>query len=142
MALDIGSERVGVAICDPTEVAFTRMPPVAFRGAAAVAEQVARLCHERGVEAVVVGVPRTSGGVGRGGRRIQAVVLHLRASLAIPVAEEDESGSTQEAERCLAAEGVARRRWPAFVDGVAAEVILRRHLARRAAPSDGGTNAR
>ncbi|HPC83505.1 MAG TPA: Holliday junction resolvase RuvX [Thermoanaerobaculaceae bacterium] len=131
LGLDVGAERVGIAMSDPIEVAFIRLPALAFRGPAALAVQVADLCRERGVEAVVVGVPRTASGVGRGGARIGAVLEALRAQLQVPVAEEDEAGSTREAEHRLAAEGVPRGRWPRLVDSVAAEVILQRHLARR-----------
>ena len=132
LCLDIGAERVGMAVSDPGEVAVTRLPPLAFRGPTALAERVAELCRDRGVEAVVVGVPRTSSGVGRGGTRITATLEALRARLQIPVVDEDEAGSTREAERRLAAEGVPRGRWPRQVDGVAAEIILQRHLAGQA----------
>lgn len=137
LCLDVGSERVGMAMSDPCEVAVTRLPALAFRGPAALAVQVVELCRDRGVEAVVVGVPRTASGAGRGGARIGAVLEVLRARLQVPVVEEDEAGSTREAERRLAAEGVPRGRWPRLVDGVAAEVILQRHLAGRPGPERG-----
>lgn len=128
LALDVGSKRVGVAICDPSETATSRLPAMSFRGAAAVAEGVAKLCQERDVEALVVGVPRTAGGVGRGGSRVEAVMTALRAKLTLPLVGVDEAGSTREAESRLAAQAVPRRRWPVLVDSVAAEVILQRHL--------------
>lgn len=129
--MDVGSERVGVAICDPTETATARLPAIAYRGADALAERVAALCREHQVEGVAVGVPRTAGGVGRGRRRIEAVTSALWARLSLPVVEVDEAGSTREAESRLAAEAVPRRRWPTLVDSVAAEVILLRHLGGR-----------
>lgn len=141
LCLDVGAERVGLAMSDPREVAFTRLEPLAYRGPAALAERVAELCRDRAVEAVVVGVPRTASGVGRGKARIEAVLAALRARLAVPVGEEDEAGSTREAEWRLAAEGVPRRRWPRLVDGVAAEIILRRHLAGRPG-AEAGTGPR
>ncbi|MCU0293087.1 MAG: Holliday junction resolvase RuvX [Thermoanaerobaculaceae bacterium] len=131
LALDIGAERVGVAVCDAGERVTTRLPAIPFRGSSGLAERVAAVVSERETEAVVVGVPCTATGVGRGGRRVEAVVLALRARLSIPVELEDEAGTTRDARERLEAEGVPRRRWDELVDSTAAALILERHLARR-----------
>lgn len=132
LALDVGAQRVGVAVCDAGERVTTRLPAVPFRGAAVLAERVAGVAGERETEAIVVGIPRVASGVGRGGQRVEAVVQALRERLSIPVELEDEAGTTREARERLEAEGVPRRRWDELVDSTAAAVILERHLARRA----------
>jgi putative holliday junction resolvase len=130
LALDIGAERVGVAACDAGERVTTRLAAIPFRGPAGVADRVTVVARERETEAIVVGVPRTATGVGRGGRRVEAVVLALRERLSIPVELEDEAGTTREARERLEAEGVPRRRWDELVDSTAAAIILERLLAR------------
>jgi putative Holliday junction resolvase len=132
LALDVGSESVGVATCDAGERVTTRLPAVPFRGAAALADKVARVCRELEAQAIVVGLPRTAAGIGRGGRRVDAVVQALLERVSIPVELEDEAGTTQEARERLDAEGVPRRRWDELVDSAAAAIILERLLARRA----------
>lgn len=136
LALDVGSERVGVAACDAGERVTTRLSAIPFRGAAVLVDRIALTCSERGIQAVVVGLPRTAAGVGRGGRRVEAVVQALRGRLDVPVELEDEAGTTREARERLEAEGVPRRRWDELVDSTAAAIILERRLARRALPSD------
>jgi putative Holliday junction resolvase len=131
IALDIGSRRVGVAICDDGERVATALPPLPYGGPEALAGAVAGLVEEREAGGVVVGVPVTRGGQGRGEARVAAVVGALRRRLGVPVATADERGTTAEAERLLSEAGVPRRRWDDLVDGLAARLILEMHLAAR-----------
>jgi putative Holliday junction resolvase len=131
LALDVGTRRVGVAVCDAEERVATALPPLAFGGPQSLAAAVAKLAAEREVGGVVVGVPVTRGGAGRGEVRVAAVVTALRERLAVEIATADERGTTAEAERLLAEAGVPRRRWDGLVDGVAARLILETHLAAR-----------
>ena len=131
LSLDVGTKRVGVAICDAGETVVTPLPAVTFGGPAVLAERVARLVAERDVGGVAVGLPVTRSGAGRGEARVGAVVAALRERLAIPVEVVDERGSTAEAERLLREAGTPRRKWPEIVDSVAARLILERHLATR-----------
>jgi putative Holliday junction resolvase len=92
---------------------------------------VAGLAAELEIGGVVVGVPMTRLGQGRGEARVATVVEALRAALPLPVATVDERGTTRDAEQLLAEAGVPRRRWGDLVDGVAAKLILEMHLASR-----------
>lgn len=131
LALDVGSRRVGLAICDRDERVATALNAVPYNGAEALAAAVAGIVNEREVGGVVVGVPITRGGQGRGEARVAAVVAALRQGLSVPVATVDERGTTIEAEQLLAEAGVPRRRWDVLVDGVAARLILESHLSLR-----------
>jgi putative Holliday junction resolvase len=124
LALDVGSRRVGVAVGSTPECAATALPPIPFTGAQGVAERVAGLVQAWEAQGLVVGVPYTQRGQGRGERRAMAVVDALRERLGVPVAVADERGTTVAAERLLAETGVPRRRWPDLVDSVAARLIL------------------
>ncbi|HVN31065.1 MAG TPA: Holliday junction resolvase RuvX [Thermoanaerobaculaceae bacterium] len=132
LALDIGSRRIGVAVCDSEERVATALDPFAFTGSEGVAERVAALVRAREAEGIVVGVPRTRAGGGPGERRVSAVVDVLRARLTAPVELIDERGTTAVAEALLLEAGVPRRRWRGLVDSLAARLILESFLALRA----------
>lgn len=138
LALDIGSRRIGVAVCDSEERVATALDPFAFTGSEGVAERVAALVRTRDAKGIVVGVPQTRGGGGPGERRVSAVVEVLRARLTVPVELIDERGTTAAAEALLLEAGVPRRRWRDLVDSLAARLILESFLALRA--QSGGAN--
>jgi putative holliday junction resolvase len=131
LALDVGSRRVGMAVCDADERVATALRPLPFAGAAALASAVAAVVAELGVEGIVVGMPVTRAGSGRGEIRAGAVAEALRQVAGVPVVTEDERGTTLEAEQLLREAGVPRRRWESLVDGLAATLILESHLAGR-----------
>ncbi len=138
LALDIGARRVGVAASDTDEKVVTPLAPLAYRGPLRLAEDARALIDRLGAGGVVVGVPRTRGGRGRGERRVADVVAALRAIVSVPVELEDERGTTAAAESLLAEAGVPPRRWEALVDGLAARLILEGHLAARERGRPGG----
>jgi putative pre-16S rRNA nuclease len=134
LALDVGSRRVGVAVCDAGETVASTLRALPFDGAEGVAQAVAGLVAVWDAGGVVVGVPVTVAGQGRGERRVAAVVAALRRVLTVAVETADERGTTRAAEELLAEAGVPRSRWPDLVDSLAARLILDRHLAARGAP--------
>jgi putative Holliday junction resolvase len=131
LALDVGSRRVGVAVCDADERIASPVRAIAYTGPQGVADAVAVLVRTWEAEGVVVGVPVTHSGQGRGERRVAAVVAALQLKLAVPIETADERGTTRAAEELLAAAGIPRRRWPTLVDSVAARLILEGYLATR-----------
>jgi putative pre-16S rRNA nuclease len=131
LALDVGSRRVGVAVGSVPVGAGTALPPLDFTGAEGVAERVAELIREWEADGVVVGIPYTRQGQGRGERRASAVVEALRVRLGVPVCVADERGTTAAAQRLLAEAGVPRGRWKELIDSVAARLILEGFLALR-----------
>jgi putative Holliday junction resolvase len=131
LALDIGSRRVGVAICDAEERLASSLPVIEYRGPERLTDAVAELVRARGAEGVVVGVPITRAGRGRGEQRVSTVVASLRRRLEVPVETADESGTTSDARSLLAETGVPPRQWPELVDSVAARLILEGYLAER-----------
>ena len=138
LALDVGSRRVGVAVCDAGERVVTPVPAVPFAAPAVLAERVRRLVEDHGAGGVVVGVPVTRSGEGRGEQRVRRVVEALRGALEVPVETVDERGTTREAEALLRDAGVPRRRWPDLVDSTAARLILETHLQKRASAAGRG----
>jgi putative Holliday junction resolvase len=131
LALDIGSHRVGVAVCDTDEQLASPLRAIPYSGPDRLAEAVAELASTWDVEGVVVGVPHTRAGNSRGEVRVSSAVAALERRLEVPVETVDESGTTAAAESLLVEAGTPRRRWPELVDGLAARLILEAHLASR-----------
>ncbi len=131
VALDVGSRRVGVAVCDEREAVATALAAFPYAGPERMAESVAELVRSWEAAGVVIGVPRTRAGEGRGERRVAAATAELRARLKVPVEIVDESGTTRAAEQLLADAGVPRKRWRELVDSLSARLILESHLADR-----------
>ncbi len=131
LALDVGSRRVGVAVCDEEERVATSLPAFPYAGPDGVVRDVRRLLQTWSAGGVVIGVPITRGGLGRGERRVAGVVAALRESLGVPIETADERGTTKAALSLLEDAGVPRRRWQDLVDSTAARLILEGHLATR-----------
>jgi putative Holliday junction resolvase len=141
LGVDIGSVRVGVAICDPDGILAT--PLVTLRrdnrtDGDATPEDIAalmRLVEVHETVEVVVGLPVTLAGV-EGIAAVQARAYAQRLAAAIepvPVCLTDERMSTATASRRLSERGVRGGRRRAVVDQAAAVEILQGYLdaARR-----------
>lgn len=128
LALDLGSVRIGVAVCDEagmlaTPLGVLRRHPTRAQDYA----EIAALVERERVAGVLVGLPMndTDGGQARWVRRYTG---RLAAVLSVPVAFWDETLSTADAQALLA-ESAGRT----AVDAVAAAVLLNEFLQARAA---------
>ncbi len=131
LGLDYGQQRIGVAVCDELEIAAHPMPTVERDGSEL--EALRRVVRERGVERIVVGLPlRTDGTEGPEARRVRGFLKDLRRELPeTEVVTQDERFSTSQALEALSQMGASRRRSRESVDGMAAQIILQRHLEKR-----------
>ena len=133
LGLDLGSKRIGVALCDPEERVATPLTVVErSKSRSHDHANIARLVEEYGVEAVVVGLPlNMSGKVTAAAQSAKEETEQLRATLGIPVHLYDERLTTVTANRSLMEmemKSDARRR---VVDKVAAAVMLQAYLDHR-----------
>jgi putative holliday junction resolvase len=144
LAVDVGSVRVGVAVCDPDGVLASPLetvprqrtvPPLATESHRPPTDlaRIAELVRDLDVVEVVVGLPVTLAG-----REGQAAALSrdYAAQLAtlidpVPVVLTDERMSTAAAARRLSERGVRGRRQRAVVDQAAAVEILQTWLDSR-----------
>ena len=62
MAIDYGDARTGIAISDPTGLLAGYTTVIHSRKSEVVAEEIARLVKEHGVEELVMGFPRNMDG--------------------------------------------------------------------------------
>ena len=141
LGLDLGERRIGLAVSDPAAVIAFPIGALDRRGLAADVRALCDLIRERGVVAVVVGLPlHMSGRAGTGAEAARRFAKVLGDACALPVALVDERLTTVLAERALREEprgrGRGKRPQKHQVDALAAALILRTYLEQpRGGPS-------
>ena len=132
LGLDHGERRIGAALSDALGIAASPLTVIEHTSDEGDADAVAALVKERGVEAVVVGVPISlDGSIGPQAKRAAYFARLLSARLGMPVDMIDERLSTREAERRLMEGGRRRTRRREGVDAAAAAVLLQAYLDSR-----------
>jgi putative holliday junction resolvase len=128
IAVDVGTVRIGVAVCDPDGVVAS--PVETLTAGKGDVSQLARLVAEREAIEVVVGLPRSlSGREGPAADAARAYARGLARAIApVPVRLTDERLSTVSATRNLRQAGVRSRKGRSVVDQVAAVIILQSAL--------------
>lgn len=128
LAVDVGSVRIGIASCDPAGILATPLTTVG-RGKGDLAE-IARLCAERGVIEVIVGLPTgLSGQAGKAAEQARAFAIELAAAIApVQVRLVDERFTTTLAHSALRATGQDARERRGTVDRAAAAFLLQSAL--------------
>ena len=132
LALDLGRARIGVAISD--ELQFLAHPLETIQAGSQATPRLAQIIREKKVDHVVVGIPRQMNGqIGPAATEAIRFVEKLRAILPCSVVTWDERLTTVAAHRALRDAGKKTRDTRAYVDQVAAQMILQGYLDRRQA---------
>lgn len=135
LAVDYGEVRVGLALSDETGTLASPLPTLRRRrGKRPPLKAMEELARERGVEAVVVGLPlELDGSESDWTREVRGVGEALGRRLEIPVHFVDERLTSVEAERRVRGSGLRRsqREEKERIDAEAATLILQRWLDRR-----------
>lgn len=140
LGLDVGARRIGVALSDELGLLAGPLTTINARGHAFV--EIARIIVERGVEVLVVGLPRSlSGDEGPQARTVRAFAERLEPLVQVPIVFWDERYTTAEAERLLIARRVSREERRSRIDAAAAAIMLQDYLDTRRANA-GGAAAR
>ena len=130
LGIDFGSKRVGLALGDTESRLATAL--ATLPNDSALFEAIGQVCRERGIEAIVVGLPLNMDG-SRGPQAAAATEFadRLGSHLGLPVETWDERLSTAEVERALLAGGLSRKKRKARRDRLAAQLILQSYLDAR-----------
>lgn len=130
IGVDVGSVRVGVAVCDPDGVLATPLRTLRRAGDESDIQEVADLAAERDAIEVVVGLPLSLDGTERAAAeaaRGWAKALRRRTpGLAVRLV--DERMTTVDAHRAMRASGLRERQRRDVVDQQAAVLILQAAL--------------
>lgn len=123
LAIDLGLKRIGLAY-SPDGSIVTPLPAIERKNRNQASQAVRDVIAEWGIKSVVVGIPMGGSSEEEMRRRI-AHFMNL-IDFGGPVAFQDESGSSLEAEEMM--KGEIRYKRDGRVDSLAAKVILERFL--------------
>lgn len=130
MAIDYGDAHTGIAISDPTGMLAGQTITIHSRKPETVAEEIARLARENGVEELVMGFPRNMDGTeGPRAELYRAFAARVAGSAGLTPVLWDERRTTVDAHRILREAGKNGKRRKKVVDAVAAALILEGYLA-------------
>ena len=129
MAIDYGDAHTGIAISDPTGFLAGFTTVITAYRPEVVAEQVAVLAKDHGVEELVLGHPKNMDGT-RGPRaeKAEAMAELLKEATGLPVVLWDERRTTIDAHQILMTGGKNAKKRKKVVDAVAASLILEGYL--------------
>ena len=129
MAIDYGDAHTGIAISDPTGFMTGYATVITAYRPEVVAERIAALIREHGVEELVLGHPINMDGT-RGPRseKAQAMKALLEETIPLPVTLWDERRTTIDAHQILMNNGKNAKQRKKTVDAVAASLILEGYL--------------
>lgn len=130
MALDYGTRRTGVAVCD--ELGITVRPVETIGGANRLeaVQRAAALTVELGAALVVIGLPLNMDGTeGSAGRRVREFADLLRGLVTVPIELYDERLTSQSAEHMLQERGFDRAERKTKADEWAAMILLKDYLS-------------
>jgi putative Holliday junction resolvase len=132
LGVDVGTVRIGVAVCDPDGILATPVETVRRDKTDKHLGRLVTLAGEHGVVEIIVGLPRTlADRAGSSARDAIAVADALAARLEVPVRMADERLTTVSAQRSLREAGVRAKGQRQMIDQVAAVGILQSWLDQR-----------
>lgn len=133
MGLDLGTKTIGVAVSDGLRLTATGLETVKRKKFTTDAARLMELIAERGIVAVVLGLPRNmDGSEGPRCQSTRAFARNFQNAHGMPVAFWDERLSTVAAERALLEADSSRKRRAEVIDKLAAAYILQGALDRLA----------
>lgn len=129
LALDYGTERIGVAVSDPTRTLATPCPALPARPFLKFIEALKKQVVEQEVSLILVGLPRNmDGSYGPSAAAAREFATRLKELLVIPVEMVDERLSTVQASRMLHDAGHDSRKQKGKIDSASAQVVLQSYL--------------
>ncbi len=132
LGVDLGGSRTGLAVCDKNEVLASPAGVLTERNPDRLVHTVAAEARRRGAGMIVVGLPRNmDGSEGESAAKARAFADTLRGLIPIPVALQDERGTTITASHYLNDTDTRGKKRKAVIDTVAATVILQDFLSFR-----------
>ena len=127
LGIDYGSVRIGLALSD--ELGLLAHPLETISPDKQAVARIVEIVRTRDVSHAVIGIPRTmKGEMGPAAEEARAFAEKLRAALPCPLILWDERLTTVAAHRALQEAGKKTKETRAYVDQVAAQMILQGYL--------------
>jgi len=137
LAVDPGTQRVGMAACDDLEITTRLLPVLPFKDTPTLVRSLGNLIEKEEYGGVVLGLPlNMDGSQGKAFRRSHSLAEALkrelrRRDLSCEIFLWDERLTTFEAETRLREKGIPKAKAKEFLDSLAAEVLLEDYLAHK-----------
>ena len=132
MAIDYGDKRTGIAVSDALRVICGEAFTIESWDDDAAARRIAEEARARGVDTLVLGLPKNmDGSEGPRAERSRAFAALLEKETGLAPVLWDERRSTVEAHAILHANGKRMRDHKKTVDAVAAQLLLEGFLGKR-----------
>ena len=129
MAIDLGDARTGLAVSDAMGILCGEAWTMEEWDMERAAKRIAEAAQERGVERLVLGLPKNmDGSEGPRAEKSREFKAMLDAESGLPVVLWDERRSSIEAHAILHASGKKEKKHRKTVDAVAASLILEGYL--------------
>lgn len=139
LAIDYGTKRIGLAVSDPLKIIASPLGTIAGssdpkKAAQNILDAFEQFRVQKGYifSELVVGLPlHMDGTESERSQTVRACILELEKKITLPIHLIDERLTSVQAERALQEVGFSRKKRAAFVDPVAAVIILQTFLTRR-----------
>ena len=132
MAIDYGDQRIGLAVSDLLGMLCGEAWTMNEWDMERAAKRIAEAAKERGVERLVLGLPKNmDGSEGVRAEKSRRFKEMLEAECALPVVLWDERRTTIDAHNILFQNGQNAKKRKKTVDAVAAALMLESYLTRR-----------
>ena len=129
LALDLGKNRIGLAISDPLGITAQGLPNLVRRNKRADLAALEQLAHEREVGLILMGNPIHMRGVeGRQSAWVREFAGAIGTRTGLPVKLWDERLTSVEAGRVLRSSGISIAKRAAAVDRLSAVILLQSYL--------------
>lgn len=127
IALDIGTKRIGVAICDVFWMGATPIKTINRKNDKLALDEIEKICKEYNTNTILIGIPyNMDGTLGFQAKNCLKFIEPLRKNYEI--LEQDERLSSSEAEEILKQQGKKYTKNKGMVDVTAACVILTEYI--------------
>ncbi|MDR2461275.1 MAG: Holliday junction resolvase RuvX [Deltaproteobacteria bacterium] len=132
MALDPGTQVVGVALSDPGAIIVSPLVAIPRRPHQRFLQRVKELIQEHKPEKLAMGLPLAKDGSrGIAAQKALALASELRKVLDIPIETIDESFTTVEAMELMEEAKVKLKKRSKLIDSFSAAIILERYLKQK-----------
>jgi putative Holliday junction resolvase len=140
LAIDYGTKRTGLAVCDAGETIVS--PLAVVQGGKDLVEKIKRTAVSEGVGAIVLGLPLNMDDTeGPQAKLVRAFAKELGGQVPLPIHLQDERLSSFAAEQKLQEIGLSRGKKRERLDALAAAEILQTFLDQKAG-GEGGQEER
>lgn len=132
LAIDHGSKRIGLAVCDPSETIVS--PYAVVQSGKQLLKKIADTVDGENIEAVVIGLPlNMDGSQGRQAELVRKFAEQLEKFIEVPIHLHDERLSTFGAEQKLIDTDFTAKKKKKRLDAIAAAEILQSFLDQKSA---------